>query len=103
LLFFVIAFYNHRMNVSLTPQLEEFIQRKLREGRHQTASEVVREALRLLADRDHDRVLELQRLQQEIERGLIDVRNGRVSELDIKRLKADARKEAAVRKLKRAG
>ena len=40
------------MNVSLTPQLEKLIEQKVREGNYQTASEVVREALRLLAERD---------------------------------------------------
>ena len=35
------------MNVSLTPQLEEQIRQRIRSGRYSTASEVVREALRL--------------------------------------------------------
>ena len=43
---------NAPMNVSLTPTLERFIARKLKSGRYQTASEVVREGLRLLEERD---------------------------------------------------
>ena len=36
------------MNVSLTPELEQLVHDKLESGMYQTASEVVREALRLL-------------------------------------------------------
>lgn len=34
------------MNVSLTPELEAMIEKRVKEGLHQTASEVVRESLR---------------------------------------------------------
>jgi antitoxin ParD1/3/4 len=40
------------MNVSLTPELEQLISDKVDTGMYQTASEVVREGLRLLKDRD---------------------------------------------------
>ena len=40
------------MNVSLTPELEEFVSTKVRSGRYNSASEVVREALRLPEERD---------------------------------------------------
>jgi len=43
------------MNVSLTPELERLINEKVDSGLYQTASEVVREALRLLKDRDQAR------------------------------------------------
>ena len=36
------------LNVSLTPELERFITARVASGRYQTASEVVRAALRLL-------------------------------------------------------
>ena len=42
------------MNVSLTPELEKLVIEKVRGGLYQTASEVVREALRLLKQRDDD-------------------------------------------------
>jgi putative addiction module CopG family antidote len=42
------------MNVSLTPELEELVNEKVRSGLYQTASEVVREALRLLKLRDDE-------------------------------------------------
>jgi putative addiction module CopG family antidote len=40
------------MNVSLTPRLEEIVRRKVASGLYNNASEVIREALRLLVDRD---------------------------------------------------
>jgi len=40
------------MNVSLTPELEKMVQRKVQTGRYNSASEVVREALRLMEERD---------------------------------------------------
>jgi antitoxin ParD1/3/4 len=40
------------MNVSLTPQLEEFVRRKVESGLYNNASEVIRESLRLLIERD---------------------------------------------------
>ncbi|MEO5820296.1 MAG: type II toxin-antitoxin system ParD family antitoxin [Vicinamibacteraceae bacterium] len=45
------------MNVSLTPELERLVNEKVESGLYQTASEVVREALRLLKDRDAEREL----------------------------------------------
>ena len=40
------------MNVHLTPELEQLVQGKVKSGRYNSASEVVREALRLLEQRD---------------------------------------------------
>ncbi|HEY8380510.1 MAG TPA: type II toxin-antitoxin system ParD family antitoxin [Microvirga sp.] len=40
-------------NVSLTPELEAFIDRAVAAGRYRSASEVVRAALRLLYDQEH--------------------------------------------------
>lgn len=39
-------------NISLTPYLNRYIERKVRSGRYQSASEVVREGLRLLEERE---------------------------------------------------
>ena len=40
------------LNVFLTPELERFITARVASGRYQTASEVVRAGLRLLAERE---------------------------------------------------
>ena len=58
------------MNVSLTPELEQFIGRKVESGMYQSASEVVREGLRLLRKRDEIDQRRLEELREEIAIGL---------------------------------
>ena len=58
------------MNVSLTPDLEKFIQAKVNSGRYQSSSEVVREALRLLEEKDQEKQQRLEALRGEIQEGL---------------------------------
>ena len=58
------------MNVHLTPELEQLIQNKVESGRYNSASEVVREALRLMEQKDELRSLQLQELRKRIDRGL---------------------------------
>ena len=43
------------VNISITPELDAFLQSRVRTGRYQTTSEVVREALRLLERHEQDR------------------------------------------------
>ncbi len=45
------------MNVSLSPELEDFIRDSVLSGRYRSASEVVRDALRLLRETDRERRL----------------------------------------------
>ena len=58
------------MNISLTPHLEEMIREKIASGSYNSASEVVREALRLLEQADEFRALKLQKLREDIREGL---------------------------------
>ena len=58
------------MNVSLTPQLEELVKRKVESGLYNSASEVMREALRLLEERDRIAEIKFQELRKEIQAGL---------------------------------
>lgn len=58
------------MNVNLTPQLEEMIRTKVDSGTYRSASEVVREALRLMEEQDQLRQLKLDALRLAIHRGL---------------------------------
>ena len=58
------------MNISLTPHLEEMIREKIASGSYTSASEVVREALRLMEEEDQLRSLKLQKLRQELQAGL---------------------------------
>ena len=63
------------MNVSLTPQLEAFVRSKVESGRYNNASEVMREALRLLEARDR-----LDRLRAAIAVGDAQIARGEVEE-----------------------
>ena len=58
------------MNVSLTPQLEEFVSAKVQTRRYNSASEVVREALRLLEEHDQARAAQMAEFNGEIGRRL---------------------------------
>lgn len=58
------------MNVSLTPELEQLVYEKVKSGRYLSASEVVREALRLLEERDKIRETRLFTLRKEIAIGI---------------------------------
>ena len=70
------------MNVSLTPELERFIRDKVKSGMYNTASEVVREAIRLLDERDRLRQFKLERLRIDIQQGIDEADAGLVVEFD---------------------
>jgi antitoxin ParD1/3/4 len=56
-------------NIALTPHFDQFVQSKVESGRYQSASEVVRDGLRLLEEREQQRLHSLAQLQQDIELG----------------------------------
>lgn len=66
------------MNVSLTRKQEQLIQKKLSSGMYASASEVVREGLRLLEERDQIKSARLTELHAEIRKGLEDLESGRI-------------------------
>lgn len=76
------------MNVSLTPELEKLVNQKVKTGRYQTASEVVREALRVLEERDHATALRLHELRKDIQKGL----KGKATPLDMNEIKRETRR-----------
>ena len=64
------------MNVHLTPELEELIQKKVESGRYNSASEVMREALRLMEQRDEFLALRKDEVRRKISEGLDSLRRG---------------------------
>ena len=58
------------MNVSLTSELEKYVSEKVASGLYHSASEVVREGLRLLKDQDALRAMRLNDLRQQIQQGI---------------------------------
>ena len=71
------------MDVSLTPELERLIHKKVETGHYLSASEVVQEALRLLEERDKLQALKFEELRQEIQIGIDQADQGRVAPLDV--------------------
>lgn len=68
------------MNVHLTPELEQLVHAKVRSGRYNSASEVVREALRLMEQRDEVRQIQLQGLRSRMDRALGESARGEGSD-----------------------
>ena len=66
------------INVSLTPELERFVEARVSTGRYQSASEVVREGLRLLEERELAREAARTELQAKIAAGWADLEAGHV-------------------------
>jgi antitoxin ParD1/3/4 len=85
------------MNVSLTPQLENMLKEKVATGMYNSVSEVVREALRLLSERDSLNATKLEALKQEIAQGIDSLGKGEGRSLDIEHLKAKGRQMLADR------
>lgn len=63
--------------MSLTPELEQVIDLKVKSGKYSSASEVVREGLRLLQRRDDIHEAKLNALRAEIQKGIDDLEAGR--------------------------
>jgi antitoxin ParD1/3/4 len=64
------------MNVSLTPELEKLVSQKVESGLYQSASEVIREGLRLLNDQDRLREIQLSEVRKKIQTGLEQLDRG---------------------------
>jgi antitoxin ParD1/3/4 len=64
------------MNVSLTPALEAFVGNKVGSGRYNSASEVVREALRLLEEHDQARNAQIAAFNKELGHRLASLDRG---------------------------
>ena len=64
------------MNVSLTPELEEYVAAKVKSGLYNSASEVVREGLRLVHEQDQLREIKIGALRKEIQKGIDSLDRG---------------------------
>jgi antitoxin ParD1/3/4 len=80
------------MNVSLPPELERLVNEKVASGLYDSASDVVRDALRLLRERDEVRSLALTELRKDVMAGIEELDRGESAVLDIAAIKAQARR-----------
>ncbi|MEW6303043.1 MAG: type II toxin-antitoxin system ParD family antitoxin [Verrucomicrobiota bacterium] len=79
------------MHVSLTPALEKAVRKKIRSGLYNNASEVVREALRLMIERDSGK----EWLRHEAARGFAQLDAGEHVELTREQLMRRLKRRAA--------
>jgi antitoxin ParD1/3/4 len=86
------------MNVSLPPELEARVRQRVESGMYGSASEVIREALRLFEAYEQVKTAKLDSLRQDIAAGLNDAKNGRVKEINFANLKQQGRKLLKTRK-----
>jgi antitoxin ParD1/3/4 len=70
------------MNVSLTPELESLVTTKVESGMYNSASEVIREGLRLLQERDEVRRIRIKELKKEVQIGKDALKAGKFTEYD---------------------
>ena len=86
------------INVSLPPELESRVRQRVESGMYGSASEVIREALRLFEAYEQVKAAKLDSLRQDIAKGLSDAENGRVKEIDFASLKQQGRQLLKTRK-----
>ena len=84
------------INISLNPYFEELLKDKVESGLYNSVSEVMREALRLLEERDQLRDLRLEELRSEIQKG---INSGEATPLNIEEIKASGRKRLAAQQM----
>jgi len=92
------------MNVSLTPEIEQYIEHKVASGLYGSASEVVRDAIRLMEERDRLLDARLEDLRGEVRKGLTQLKDGRAKPLDrdaVERIRSAGRRGLASRRRKK--
>jgi len=71
------------MNLSLTPSLEQYIRDRAATGDYNNASEVVREAIRLLKEKDELRQLKISKLKEALKIGIADAESDMFSDYSL--------------------
>ena len=79
------------LNVSLPPELENRVRQHVESGLYSSASEVIREALRLYEAYQATQAANLAALQADIAQGVADINTGRVREVSISGIKERGR------------
>jgi len=77
------------MNVSLTKELESFVSELVESGMYFSASEVVRDGLRLLKEKEALKKMRVEELRAEILRGFEQSQNGESKPLNIEAIQAE--------------
>ena len=80
------------MNISLTPQLEQIINRKVESGMYTSVSEVIREALRLLHEHDQVKEIQIREMKEKVMAGVQQIQEGKTSPFSVEEIIALGRK-----------
>ena len=97
------------MNISLTPELEDLVNKKVKSGMYHSASEVVREGLRVLKEQDDIKRSRLEQLRKDVDIAADQIERGQYTDHDVENLqplldeiRADGRERLAKRSRDRA-
>lgn len=86
------------LNISLPTEMENRVRQHVASGMYGSASEVIREALRLFEAYQATRASSLSKLKADIAQGMSDIEAGRVEDLDMAAIKRQGREALAARK-----
>ena len=86
------------MNVSLTKELENFVNKLVTSGMYFSASEVVRDGLRLLKEQEALKKIKYEELRAEIIKGYEQSQRGESKPLDIGAIKAEGEKRITAKR-----
>lgn len=86
------------LNISLPAEMENRVRQHVASGMYGSASEVIREALRLFEAYQATRDSNLASLKADIAQGMADIEAGRVKDLDMESIKRQGRNTLAARK-----
>lgn len=76
------------MNINLGSLWEAFIDENVKSGRYVSASEVVRDGLRLLQEKEQMRLLHMEKLRADVDAGVYALDRGNYRELDAEGMKS---------------
>lgn len=85
------------MNISLTKELEILVSDKVKSGRYHSASEVIREGLRLLEEQDMKKQAQIEWLRKEAQIGIDEIERGEYTTYrreDLKQMFEDLKTQA---------
>ncbi len=85
------------LNVSLPPELEMRVRQHVESGLYSSASEVIRESLRLFEAYQGVQAASLAALKADIAEGVADIQSGRVREVSVTEMAQRARTVLATR------
>ena len=86
------------MNITLTPELEALIKKKIESGDYNSPSEVVRDALKLLKEQDQLKELRREEIRREVMKGVEQMKTGEYTTISNKE-----EAEQMIEKIKREG